>query len=338
MKAVVKYARGEGTVELREIEEPTAKPGDVKVEVKAAGVCGTDIHIYSDEYPSDPPVALGHEFSGVVVECGEGVTGFAPGDRVTSRTYYITCGKCEYCRTGRDNLCYDRKSIGSGVHGAMAKYVIVPEGAVFRLPDNVSFLGGALSEPLSCAVHGVLLANQPQPDERVLVTGPGAIGILAAQVAKACGAHVTLLGTPSDAARLDLARQLGVDETITTSDLDTILEREKRGGFDCVYECSGFGPGIDSAIKLAKRGGRYTQLGLTGKPVPVEIDQIVFKQLKVAATFAHVWACWPKAMALLASGKVQTEPLATHRFAIDDWKKAFDTFRSREGIKMIIEP
>lgn len=338
MKAVVKFARGEGNVELRDIPEPQAGPGQVKIEVKAAGVCGTDLHIFHDEYPSDPPVALGHEFSGVVAATGEGANDFAPGDRVTARTYFITCGKCPFCRTGRDNLCYSRKSIGSGVNGAMAKYVVVPEHAVFRLPDNVSFLGGALSEPLSCAVHGVIEANRPQPGERALITGPGAIGLLAMQVAKVSGASVSILGTPADAARLDLAKDLGADEVILTTGLPALLEQEKERGFDAVIECSGAPAGIETALQLTRRGGRYTQLGLVGKKVSLDIDQIVYKQIEVTATFAHVWSCWPKAMALMGSGAVKTEPLATHRFPLSQWQAAFDTFRGREGVKIILEP
>lgn len=338
MQAVVKFARGVGNVELRDIPEPQAGQGQVKIRVRATGVCGTDLHIYADEYPSNPPVALGHEFSGEVVAVGEGVTVVAPGDRVTSRTYFITCGKCEYCRTGRDNLCYSRKSIGSGVHGAMAKYVVVPETAVFRLPDNVSFLAGALSEPLACCVHAVLEYNRPQPTERALVTGPGAIGLLAMQVAKTTGAKVTILGTPADARRLELARQLGADEVISTDQLPAILERERQAGYDAVIECSGAQAGIETALQLAKRGGRFTQVGLAGKKVLFDIDQIVYKQLEVTATFAHVWRNWPKVMSLLGSGAVQTEPLVSHRLPLSRWQEAFEAFTAREGVKIVLEP
>ncbi len=338
MKAVVKYAHGIGNVEVRDVPEPAPGPGQVKIQVKAVGICGTDMHIYHDEYPNNPPVTLGHELSGVIAACGAGVTTFAPGERVTTRTYFVTCGRCQYCRTGRDNLCYERLSIGSGVNGGMAKYVIVPESAVFRLPDNVSFLAGALSEPLSCTVHAVLEANRPSPGENVLVTGPGAIGLLALQLVKVAGARATVVGTPADAARLELARKLGADEVVLTDQLAQLAARYRRGGFDAAIECSGAPGGVETACQLVRKGGRYTQVGLLGKKVALDIDQLVYKEIEFTATFAHVWTAWPKALALMASGAVQTEPLVSHRYPLSEWQEAFAKFSSRDGVKIVLEP
>lgn len=333
MKAVVKYARGVGNVALRDVPEPEAGPGQVKIEVKAAGVCGTDLHILADEYANNPPVVLGHELAGIVAACGAGVSDFAPGDRVTTRTFFQTCGKCVYCRTGRDNLCASRLSIGSGVNGAMTKYVVVPERAVFRLPENVSFLAGALSEPLSCTVHAVLETNRPGPGERVVVTGPGAMGLLAMQLVKVSGARATVVGVPSDAPRLELAKRLGADEVVLTTDLDGL-----RDTFDAAIECSGAPAGIETALGLLRKGGRYTQVGLVGKKVALDVDQLVYKEVELTATFAHVWTAWPRALALLASGAVQTEPLVSHRFPLSRWQEAFTTFRDRTGVKVVLEP
>lgn len=338
MKGVVKFARGVGNVELRDVPEPQAEPGQVKIEVKYAGVCGTDLHIYHDEYQSNPPVVLGHEFSGIVAECGEGVTDFAPGDRVTARTFFVTCGKCQYCITGRDNLCYSRLSIGSGVNGAMTKYVVVPQKAVFPLPDGVSFLAGALSEPLACVVHAVLETNRPSPGENVLVTGPGAIGLLAMQLVKVSGARVTVLGTPTDEPRLELAKKLGADEVVVTSQVDELAKRYHNGGFDSVIECSGSAGGIQTALRLVRKAGRYTQVGLVGKSVPVEIDEFVYKEIEFTATFSHVWTAWPRALALMASGAVQAEPLVSHRYPLSRWQEAFEMFTAKEGMKVILEP
>lgn len=338
MKGVVKYASGEGNVELRDVPEPKAGPGQVVIEVKVAGVCGTDLHIYHDEYASRPPVVLGHELSGVVAECGPGATAFAPGDRVTSRTYFYTCGKCRYCQTGRGNLCSSRLSIGSGVNGAMARYLLVPEGNLHRLPDNVSFLGGALSEPLACCVNAVLRVNKPLPYEDVLVVGPGAIGLLAMQLVKAAGARATIVGTPADEPRLALAKRLGADETIFTSQVDELSERAGQGGFDSVLECSGAAGGVETALRLVRKGGRYTQVGLTGRKVNFDIDQIVYKEVEFTGTFAHVWSVWEPALRLMASGAVQTEPLVSHRFPLSQWREAFDTFARREGVKIVLEP
>ncbi|MCL5109575.1 MAG: zinc-binding dehydrogenase [Chloroflexi bacterium] len=338
MKGVVKFAPGVGNVELRDVPEPVAGPGQVVIEVKAAGVCGTDIHIYHDEYSSRPPVVLGHELSGVVAERGPSATTFQLGDRVTSRTYFSTCGQCRYCLTGRPNLCNSRLSIGSGVNGAMAKYLLVPEGNLHRLPDNVSFLGGTLSEPLACNVHAVLMVNKPLPGEEVLVVGPGAIGLLALQLVKACGARATLLGMPADESRLALAKRLGADEIVLTTQVEELSESLAGSGFDAVLECSGSAGGVETALQLVRKGGRYTQVGLAGKKVSFDIDQIVYKEVQFSGTFAHVWQAWDPALRLMASGAVQTEPLVTHRFPLADWREAFATFQRHEGIKIVLEP
>ncbi|MHB1417852.1 MAG: zinc-dependent alcohol dehydrogenase [Chloroflexota bacterium] len=338
MKGVVKFAHGVGNVELRDVPEPEAGPGEVKVEVKAAGVCGTDLHIYHDEYPSNPPVVLGHELSGVVSAKGPGAAKFSVGDRVTSRTFFVTCGECEYCRTGRENLCARRLSIGSGVNGAMAKYVVVPEDRLHLLPDNVSFLAGALSEPLACTVHAVLHANRPTAGDSVLVIGPGAIGLLAMQVAKATGAHVSILGTPSDEARLRLATKLGVDEVMLTTQVEDLRRQHPNGYFDSVIECSGAAGGIETGLNLVRKAGKYTQVGLTGKQIPLDIDQLVYKEIDFSATFAHRWADWGPALKLLGDGAVQTEPLVSHRYPLSQWEEAFRMFNTKEGVKIVLEP
>ena len=154
MWALVKYATGPGGMEIRELPDPTLLPGHVIIAVEACGICGTDLHIQAGEYPVDPPVVLGHEFSGRVVEVAPDVTGLKAGQRVTSLVYFTTCGTCRYCQTGQWNLCEKRKSVGSGVNGAFARYVLVPARNVRALPDNVDFISGAVTEPLACCDDG----------------------------------------------------------------------------------------------------------------------------------------------------------------------------------------
>src|SRR5947209_1093911 len=213
MKAVVKTAPGVGNIDVLDIPEPETPAGHVKIAVRAAGICGTDLHIYYDEFRSRPPVVLGHEISGEVVEVGEGVERIRVGERVTTETYFSTCGSCRFCRTGRINLCPDRRSIGSAVNGGFTSYLVVPERNVHRLPDDVSFLGGALTEPLACVVHGALELPRLVPGDVAVVAGPGAIGLLTLQAVKAAGATTIVLGTDTDEHRLRMARELGADFT-----------------------------------------------------------------------------------------------------------------------------
>src|SRR5215218_4680727 len=156
MQAVMKVAPGVGNVELREIDEPVPPPGHVVIEVRAAGICGTDLHIYHDEFRTRPPVVIGHEVAGTIAALGSGVECVAIGERVTTETYFSTCGECRFCRAGQPNLCPARMSIGSAVDGAFADWLVVPARNVRPLPDGVDFVGGALTEPLACVVHGAL--------------------------------------------------------------------------------------------------------------------------------------------------------------------------------------
>ena len=341
MKAVVKYAAGVGNVGIREMPEPSPQPGEVKIEVKAAGVCGTDIHIYYDEYKTTPPIILGHELAGVVAEVGEGVTTCQVGDRVTSETYYDTCGVCRYCRGGMPNLCAKRRSIGSIVNGAMTRYVIVPQINVHRLPDNVGFEAGALTEPLACVVHGGLIKTKIMPRDVVLVSGPGTIGLLAVQVAKSAQATVVLSGLTQDEKRLDLGKQLGADYIVNVEkqDLFALINDLTDGyGADVVFECAGAGPSAATCLKAVRKAGQYTQMGLAGKSFAWDMDQLTYKEIKMTGMFATVPEAWTKALQLMADGLVNTQPLASHVLPITEWEQAFQMFKDRAGYKIILRP
>lgn len=328
-------------METRELPEPSPSVGQVKIRVKAAGICGTDIHIYYDEFKVNPPVVMGHELSGVVAELGEGVTGLKVGDRVTSETYFHTCGWCRYCRAGKPNMCAERKSIGSHVNGAFAEYIVVPAGLVHRLPDNVDFLAGALTEPLACVVHGALEVPHLIPGELAVLTGPGAIGLLTLQVVRSAGVRVVVLGTDVDEERLSLARELGADYTVNVQREDAAgLVKGLTDGFgaDIVYECSGAGPAAQQLLGLVRKAGQYAQVGLFGKPVTWDLEQVCYKQLSVTGTLATVPSSWHHALRLMAQGKVRTGPLATNLFPLDGWPDALAAFEGRKGVKLLFQP
>ncbi len=341
MKALMKVARGVGNVEVREIDEPSPGAGHVKLAVRAAGICGTDLHIYHDEFPTRPPVVMGHEIAGQVVELGEGVTRVAVGDRVTSETYFSTCGVCRYCRAGQPNLCLERRSIGSAVNGGFTRYLVVPERNLHRLPDGIDDGAGALTEPLACVVHGALEMPSLTPGDLAVIAGPGAIGLLTLQVVKAAGARTVVLGTNADAARLALAQQLGADYVVNVQEADpTPLVMDLGNGFgaDIVYECSGAGPAAQQLLGLVRRRGQYAQIGLLSAPVAWDLNQICYKELRVTGSNASVPSAWQRALRLMAAGQVKTEPLISHVFALDDWRQAFDTFERREGVKLVFRP
>ena len=341
MKAVVKTKPGTGNVEIADVPKPKATGDTVLIEVKAVGICGTDIHIYYDEYRSKPPVVLGHELAGVVAEVGDQVKTLSVGDRVTTETYFKTCESCYYCRNGMVNLCPDRMSIGSIVNGGMAKYCLVPEKNIHRLPDNVDFTEGAMTEPLACVVHSTLNMAKITPGDVAVVSGPGAIGLLTAQVVKQSGAVTLVLGTDHDVARLETAKELGVDYVVNVSKEDPkeLVDGLTDGkGADVVLECAGVEASVGQCMKLVRRKGQYTQIGLAGKSVRFDIDQVVFKEVLMRGGFASIPSTWDRAIKLMELGKVKVKPLISHVLPITDWEHAFDLFHKKSGLKILLTP
>lgn len=341
MKALVKYKDGPGNMEIRDIPEPAPGPGQIKIEVKEAGICGSDLHIYNSDIAiaTKPPVVPGHEFSGVVSAVGEGVTKFKPGDRVVSEAVYFYCRDCRYCRQGYYNLCVHKKSLGYWYNGAFEKYTIVEEHNAHILPDDIDFLTGAMLEPLACCTHAIYDCCHIEAGDVVLLSGPGAIGLTAAQVAKAEGAKVIVAGTNVDEKRLQTAKSLGLDYTINvqTEELKKLVDELTEGyGVDVVLECSGSEAGIRSGLEMIKKRGWFCQIGLTGKPITFDIETICYKELHFSGSMASRYLNWEKGIRLIQQGLVKLEPLASHHLPLEEWEKAFQMFREKQGLKLIL--
>jgi L-iditol 2-dehydrogenase len=302
----------------------------VVLEVVGAGICGTDLHIVDGEYQTVTPVTIGHEVSGVVAEVGKGVDDSWLGARVASETYFSTCGRCVHCLVGRVNLCPERRSIGTHVDGAFAPRLAVPVAGLHRLPEWLDGQVAALCEPLACVCHSVL---EPEPavgaGDEVLVTGPGPVGLLAAQVAAAAGGNVDVRGTPRDERRLAVARELGFGTSTTE---DGSVEA------DVVIECSGSEAGIASSLTAARRGARYVQMGLAGKPVLLPFDVVTFHELTITSGFASTPTSWAKALELVTDRRVELAPLLTEVVPLAEWERAFAATRSGDGIKFVLDP
>ena len=300
MKALRKLARGTGNLSLETVPEPVAGPGQVVLAFDSTGICGTDLHIYLDEFATEPPVTIGHELAGTISQLGQGVTGWQVGERVTSETYFHTCGHCLQCRRGRPNLCGERRSIGSKVDGAMAQFMVTPARNLHRIPDGLSLEAASFTEPLACVVHGLVDTAGVRAGDRVVIAGPGPIGLLALQVSVASGAQVVMLGTGQDGQRLELARELGARATIevdSTADVPAAV-RDLLGPPDLVVECSGAGPAADLLLRTAGQGARYCQLGLAGKPVQLDLDLVCYKELVVTGSNATVTTAMASAVAV----------------------------------------
>lgn len=332
MLGVTKQSESAGDVALVDWPEPDARPGHVVLEVLSAGICGTDLHIFRNEYASNPPVVLGHEVCGRVVRTGEGVDPGLQARRFVAETFFATCGACAHCRDGRPNLCRQRRSIGSHVNGAMTDLVEVPVRNLHEVPENIGDAAASLAEPLACVMNSLFgETSHIEPGQKVLVIGPGAIGLIAAQVAGVQGAEVTLRGTEADTARLQLARQIGFE----TSTVGDVLPEES---FDVVVECSGNGHGYADALNFACRAGRIAQMGLGGKPATLPTDLICYKELTITSGFASTPRSWKRAMRLMHGDSLTLEPLVTDVMPVRAWEKAFDHSFNADGVKFVLAP
>lgn len=343
MEAIIKYARGKGNVEIRDVTEPVPGPGQVKVEVQAAGVCGSDLHIYHDEIAIaiEPPVVMGHEFSGEIVELGAGVDRLSVSDRVTCETTAWSCGQCLHCRLGQTNMCANRKVVGYAVDGCFARYCVVNERQVHLLPDNVDFVAGALTEPLACCVHAVLELSLITAGDMVVITGPGPVGLLCLQLVKAAGGYAVMCGTSQDAERLALARQFGADLTIDVqaeNALGIISRLTDAQGADVFLECAGAPAAARLGLEATRRGGQYTQIGLFPSSFELKFDLIAYKELRVTGSLGQRWMSWQRALALMAQGQVDTRSLVSHVLPLAEWREAFRLFEEKQGLKILLEP
>jgi L-iditol 2-dehydrogenase len=327
VKGLTKLAPGPGHVAIAERPERAPGPGEVLVEVHGAGVCGTDLHIEAGEFRSVPPVTMGHELSAVVIEVGSDVPSDWLGAAIVTETYYSTCGACQWCRDGRVNLCPARHSIGSIVDGGFAPRAVLPAKNLHRIPAWLDEHAAVLIEPLACVCQCLCDPPAVTAGDRVLVTGPGPVGLLAAQVARALGGAVQVLGLPQDDGRLDVARTLGF-----------AVGHAAEPGVDVAVECSGSAGGATTCLRAAGRGGRYVQIGVFGKDVCVPLDNIFQKELVVSSGFASTPRSWSRALKLVVDRKVALEPLVSSVVALAKWEQVFADLRRGQGIKVVFDP
>ncbi len=338
----MKTDRGPGNLELREIEEPRPRKDEVLIEVAAAGICGTDVHIKHDQTFYTPPIVLGHEYSGKVVEVGDDVTGIEVGDLVVSpATAY--CGKCYQCKTGHMNRCTSEKKriLGTSLaNGAFARYLTVPEYIIHKIPKGVALKEAAMAEPTACVVHSVIEKSPVTPGDVVVVQGPGTMGLLAAQVAKAMGAgKVIVTGVSADQWRFDIAKKIGVD-LILNVQLDpdpvkTVMDETDGRGADVVIEASGACIACNQALDFVKVAGHVTLLGIRGRPLNIDLDAIALKELTMSGTWGTLPSTWVTTLRLMASKKVKVAPLITHKIPLDLWEEGFDLMEKQKAIKVL---
>jgi L-iditol 2-dehydrogenase len=344
MKAVVKYGKGKGLVEIREVPEPKNKEDEVLIEVKAVSVCGSDLHIYHDSHPYWPPVVLGHEFSGVIMEVGKDVKGWKAGDRIVTETRTGSCGVCYTCQSGFPQACEQKRPYGIGINGAYTKYVAGPARLLHHLPDNISFEAGAVIEPIAVCITSIVERSQLQAGESVVITGPGPIGLISLAIAKGAGARmVGVTGRSSDEGiRFQKARELGADFTINVDKEDPVqkvLQLTNGLGMDILIETSGGGKAIFQAFEMVRRYGRVCAIGISGREeVPIPYDRGIFKALRYDFCFSSSWTAWEKAIGMISKGLLPAEKLITHKLPLEKWEEAFHLLENLQAAKVILIP
>lgn len=330
--------------EIQVFDRPIPQPGfgEVLIRNRAAGICGTDVHIFHGEKgasPVKPPVVLGHEYSGEIAALGPGVTAFKPGDRVTVDPN-IYCGSCYPCRIGKKQHCDHMDAIGVGRDGGFAEYSLVDAAQCFLLGNGVSFEEGAMAEPLACCLHGIDRA-QIRPGDHVYVIGGGTIGLLMVQLAKLSGAATVTLSEPV-ALRRQIGLELGADWALHPADgvfSDDSPTAVKNRGADVVIECVGNTAATERAFEAAARGGRVLLFSVP-KPdatYPMPLYQIFQKELTILGSFVNP-DTHQRAVELLNSGRIRVAPLITHRYSVNETAAAIQMQQSSASIKVMVTP
>ena len=341
MKAIMK-TRPEPGVEVREVDKPSIEADEVLLEVKAAAICGSDLGIY-DYTPAYSrmrlPVVLGHEFAGRVAEVGGEVEHFEVGDRVLSQSV-LACGECGYCRDGMDNLCEDSRLFGIHHDGGFAEYVAVPYKLLHRVPERVSFEEAALVEPLSNAVHFVRDVTPVKFGDVVVVLGPGPIGLFSAQLFRLAGADLLLTGIGVDKERFMIAEGLGF-ETINVDDEDPVekvLNMTDGKGADIAYVAVGAPSAVAQAVRLVKKRGHITVIGIFPGEVELPMTQVVRREITLAGAYDARWPNFRLSIDLIQNGIINASGLVTHRFSLEDAREAFEVAKSKVGCKVLFVP
>jgi L-iditol 2-dehydrogenase len=342
MKAVVKYEKGKGHVELREMPDPQCTADKVILEVAHCGVCGTDLHVYSDTFRNFPPVILGHEFSGRVVEVGKNVKDVKLDDAfsVLGATA-VQCGRCEYCESGEFMFCKNRRGMGHGVNGAFTRYTCVRPDQLFAIPQNVSLEHAALVEPFAVAVHVVEEIADHKIGDTVLLSGPGPIGLLCMKMLAAHGLKVMVVGTAEDTMRLEMAKKYGADSVWVAGkdDIQKAVEEETDGkGVALAIECAGAEASVVNCMNALMPLGQYVQVGHFGKDLTVPWDLVAFRQLRIHGSVGYTKQTWRRAMKILGQQAVDLSDVITHRLSLDDWHQAFDLMWQKQAVKILLNP
>jgi propanol-preferring alcohol dehydrogenase len=340
MKAAVYHGDGPRLV-IEDVPAPEPKEGEVVMRVAACGLCHTDLH-YLDHGVATfqpPPIILGHEAAGTVARLGPHVSGFREGDRVLAPSVWA-CGRCRYCRAGRENLCSDLVMPGNHRDGAFAELLAVPAKELVRLPPDLPLERACvIADAVSTPYHAVKQRGQVRAGDTVAVVGCGGVGLNVVQCAALAGA--TVIAVDLNDARLQLAKQLGARYTVNPTAIERVDKEVRKltdGGVDVAFEVVGSPKTIDLAFSLIRRGGRLVVIGFCHEPVPINAAKLMFYELEVVGSLGCGAGLYPEIVDLVASGRITLDPIVSGTFSLDRINEGFDHLRRGEGVRWVVTP
>jgi 6-hydroxycyclohex-1-ene-1-carbonyl-CoA dehydrogenase len=340
VKAAVFHGGGK-PLNVEDVPTPSPGPGQVLIKVAGCGVCHTDLHYIDHGTPTfkDPPMILGHEISGTVEEIGQGVDNLADGDPVLVAAV-TSCGACDACREGRENICAHGEMLGNNIDGGFAEFVVAPAKDIFVLPAEMPLVESSIiADAITTPYHAVVNRGQVRPGDSVVVFGCGGVGLNVVQIAAAQGARVVAVDLSAE--KLAWAKELGASATANPTEhdrLDKALRKLTGGGADVAFEVIG-NPGTqEQALGSLKTGGRAVFVGYSPKPMNLNSGRVMFRELEVVGSLGCRPVDYPRVIELCRQGRIELERLVTHRFGLDDIEKALETLRGGSAIRVVITP
>lgn len=340
MKAAV-FHGPDRPVTIQDLPTPKAGAGEIVVRVAGCGVCHTDLHYVDHGTPTfkPPPLVLGHEVAGTVSEVGHGVEDFVPGDAVLLAAV-LSCGHCEACRVGRENLCENGVMLGNHADGGYAEYVKAPARDAFHLPPEIPPVEGSIiADAVTTPYHAVVNRGNVTPGDWAVVVGCGGVGLNVVQVAVTVGARV--IAVDLSERKLEWAAHLGAVAVVNASAVDRVDKEVRRltgGGAHVAFEVVGRSETQQTALSCLRTGGRLVLVGYSPEAMSLNAGRVMFRELEVVGSLGCRPVDYPRVIELVRQGRIRVEPLVTHRFALEDINDAFETLRSGEAIRAVVTP
>ncbi len=326
---------------IEEVPTPSPGPGEVLVKVAACGVCHTDLHYIDHGTPTfkKPPLILGHEVSGTIAGPGPDAGGFQEGDRVLLPAV-LTCGQCEMCRSGRENICYHMIMPGNHVDGGYAEYVVAPAKDIFHLPEEIPLVEGAIiADAITTPYHAVVNRARVAPGDWVVVLGCGGIGLNVVQMAAALGARVIAVDIADQ--KLVWAERLGAAVTLNPQQVERLDKEVRRitgGGADIAIEAIGKAATQEQAFACLRTGGRLVMVGYSPEKMSLNAGRVMFREMEIVGSLGCRPVDYPRVIEMARQGRIKVAELVTHKFSLDEINQAFEVLRAGEALRAVVVP